>query len=667
MTRGHSMVAASVVASLVLLATDATAQQQPPDEEPPAEEEAACNPDDPDSTDCVEPKIHIIGAGGGSGGITFNWNGPGRLDYGVYDHGCINYEDEFRRLVAANRGLIGSVAPQSVSWETMLATAQARVADVDMSSINPETPLVIAEPEIALAQFFAAVQKTPDDAGLLFNFAASLSRSGLPNEALAVIERIRSLPAPPVLPLGVDSQAALDYQAGYAEMLRGNLPAAKASFQLTIGREPFLNEAAQALALAQAHEGSGSAQQTYLAGMWRFKPKFLVLCGGQGSADVRPPVDDMYDTSMGKDVRLVEFWHPEMESELRPFFEQMGALADSRQAILGPLQQRMIAMGDNPRFATAMDRPYDAWAEKLTQLISGLDENEPYVLQQQEQLERAIRTAGRIAGQNQAFVLERIIQLAMQPGNHCPAYRSLISQGIQGVRPHAERVEAEFRAYARVWYRMATGLASNIGDPEWFEYNDVPLRADIEAMNLGMLSMMMGYYAFPAEVVKECPQEFVDMFAAQVPPAEPADACTQLFGNLKFKHTISPPSGVPGPTHDIEVGCDKIKVDSKYDLVNVSHGPLGLSMGGRFSGEFTRGKGFSMFAGVGADASAFGQGGSFKAGAYVEGDYNGLTGLGGRVIPTRADGSSDPMDFNLLPAPQAAPRGPPLRKFYAPP
>lgn len=662
MRRGVPVVVTAVLACLGFLPGVAFAQQ-----DAPPEEADPCNPDDPDDPDCIRSNIHIIGAGGGgAGGFTFNWNGPGRLDYGVYDHGCINYEDEFRRLVIANQSLIGSVAPRTVAWSEMLATLEARVAQLGDVGVASETPLVLAEPEVALAQLFAAVKRAPDDGGLLFNFAALLSRSGLPNEALAVIERIRRLPAPPTLPLGVNSTAAIDYQTGYAEMLRGNLAAAKASLQGVIGREPFINEASHALALIQAHEGSSAAQQTYIGGMWRFKPRFLVVCG-EGSADVRPPVDDMYDTSMGKDAKLVEFWHPEIATELKPFYEQMGALGQSRQAIFEPLKQRMIAMGDNPRFAGGTEDPYDAWAEKLKQLIDGLDENEPYILQQREKLERAIRSAERVAGENQGFVLERIVQLSVQPGNHCPEIRSLISNGIRGVKPHAERVEAEHRAYAQAWYRMATGLASNIGDAEWYEYAEVPLRAEIEATNLGMLAQMMTYYAFPADPVKECPEEFVPMFAAQVPPAEPADACKELFGNLKFKHSIKPPKGAPGPTHDIEIGCDKIKVDSKYDVVNVSHGPLALSMGGRFSGEFTRGKGFSMFAGVGAEAKAFGASGGVRAGAFVEGDYNGLTAAGGRVIPTRADGSSEPMDFNLLPKPTPAPRGPPLRKFYAPP
>jgi hypothetical protein len=254
-------------------------------------------------------------------------------------------------------------------------------------------------------------------------------------------------------------------------MLRGNLATAKAKFQSTIGQEPFINAAAHSLALIQAQEGSAAAPITYRNGMWRFKPKYLVLCGGRGSEDVRPPVDDMFDTSMGKDVRLVEFWHPEVATELEPFYQQLGALAESHMARLEPLKERMIALGDNPRFAGGvsghggMMESYDAWAARLDHLIASLDEIEPFVLQAQKKLDAATATAARIAGENQVYVMERVIALARTPGDHCPTYRSLISQGIQGLRPHAERMAAESREYARIWYKMSTGLLSNVGDP----------------------------------------------------------------------------------------------------------------------------------------------------------------------------------------------------------
>ncbi|MEX1994768.1 MAG: hypothetical protein WD929_08900 [Steroidobacteraceae bacterium] len=668
------VLAALAVFALPVHADPAFQQDPPPSDEPP--EEAACDPDDPDDPDCVS-LINIIGSGGsGAGGsaIGFNWSGPGRMDFGIYDHGCMNYADEFRRLVNLNQGLIGSVQPQSVSWDQALASMRARLDEPLVRAAydaarnaddKSEIPLVLSDPDVSLAQLFAAVEKAPDHPTRLFNFAGALSRDGMPNEALAVLARIRELGKLPAPTLDVNASAAMDYQEGYAEMLRGNLAVAKAKFQSTIGREPFLNAASHNLALIQAQEGSAAAPITYRNGMWRFKPKYLVLCGGRDSEDVRPPVDDMFDTSMGKDVKLVEFWHPEIATELGPFFEQMGAISESRIAILEPLKERMIALSYNSRFAGRTDDPYDAWANKMSQLIEDLDENEPYVLQAQERLDAAIAMASRVAGQNQRDVLQRIIALAVTPGNHCPTYRSLISQGIQGVRPHAERVAAESREYARIWYKMATGLLSNIGDPEWFESVDVGLRAGIEGMNLGLIAETMLWYAFPADVVVECPEEFVEMFAQQVPPAPPADACTTFLGNQTLNHTVGMPNGVPGPKFDVSIGCKEIKVDGKFNLVNVS-APGGLAsfeMGARTAMSFKKGEGFDLYAGVGADAKILGHSGNARAGVFVSGDANGLTDTGGRVKLNRVDGTKETMDFGLMPKPTTVKRGPQIRNF----
>jgi hypothetical protein len=664
----------------------AWAQQQQEEDSPPAED-GVCDRDVPDDPDC-EPPYAIIqtggaGAGGGGSAITFDWNGPGRMDFGVYDHGCLNDADEFRRLVNLNQGLIASVPAQAATWDQVLATMRARLDEplakaaydgAKETDDKSEVPLTLASPDAALAQLFAAVEAAPDHPTRLFNFAGALNRSGMPNEALAVLARIRALGKQPDPTLEVSGPAAMDYQEGYAEMLRGNLAAAKSKFQSTIGQEPFINAASHGLALIQAHEGSAAARTTYRNGMWRFKPKYLVVCGGRGSDEVRPPVDDMFDTSMGKDVKLVEFWHPEIATELKPFLEQMAALAESRMAILEPLKQQMIAHGDNPRFAGNVTghggalEAYDAWAEKMSQLIDSLDEDEPYVLQAKERLEAAGALAGRIAAENQRDVLQRVVELAGQPGNHCPTFRGLISQAIQGVRPHAVRMEAASREYARVWYKMATGLLSNIGDPEWFESIDVGLRAEIEGMNLGLLGTMIAYYAFPADLVKECPEEFVQMFATTVPPAEPANPCTTHFGNMTLDHKIAMPGGFPGPSFNVSIGCKEIKVDGKFNLVSAKskHGLAEFEMGARASASFKRGQGFDLYAGVGADAKFLGQSGGARAGVFASGDAQGLTDTGGRVKLNRVDGTKETMDFGLMPKPATAPRGPRLKNFWAP-
>jgi tetratricopeptide (TPR) repeat protein len=647
-------------------------------ETPSLVKDDVCDPDVPNGPDCVSRIVTIGGSGGGgsSGSFTFNWNGPGRLDYGVYDHGCLNYMDEFRRLVNLNQGLIGSVPAQAASWEQAQATMRARLDEplmraaydtVKEAEDKAAIPLALSDSDASLAQLFAAVEAAPDNPTRLFNFAGALNRSGMPNEALAVLARIRALGKLPDPTLEVSGSAAMDYQEGYAEMLRGNLAAAKSKFQSTIGQEPFINAAAHGLALIQAQEGSAAAATTYRNGMWRFKPKYLVVCGGAGSDDVRPPVDDMFDTSKGKDVELVDFWHPEIATELKPFFEQLGALGTTHMAMFEPLKQKMIALSDNPRFADSDDL-YNAWADKMSQLINGLDEDEPYVLQAKEKLDAALEAAGKIAGENQRQVLQQVMALVGQPGNHCPTYRSIISQGIQGVRPHAERLQAEFGAYANVWYKMATGLLSNIGDPEWFEMIDVGLRAEIEATNLGMIGTIGGMYGFPADLVVECPEEFVEMFASQVPPPEAPDPCSALFGNQTLDHKIGMPGGFPGPSFNVSIGCKEIKVDGEFNLVSAKTkgGLAEFEMGARMSASFKRGQGFDMAAGVGADAKFLGQSGSARAGVFVSGDAQGLTDAGGRVNLNRVDGTKEKMDFGLMAKPSTASRGPRLKNFWSP-
>ena len=175
-----------------------------------------------------------------------------------------------------------------MGWQQTLDNLRARLSDPKIQAgyetgnklatektaadVGVPATLALGEPEAALGQLYAAVEKSPDNAGTLFNLAAALSINGLANESLAVIARIHSLNRTPALPLGVNADAALDYQEGYAEMLRGNLAAAKTGFQKAMGQEPFINEAAHGLALIQAHEGNAAqGKHTYLGGMWRLR------------------------------------------------------------------------------------------------------------------------------------------------------------------------------------------------------------------------------------------------------------------------------------------------------------------------------------------------------------------------------------------------------------
>src|SRR5688572_30359690 len=307
--------------------------------------------------------IRIFGTGGGGSGsslVSFNWNGPTRAAYGVYDHGCLAWEDEFNELVSNGRSLVGGVAPSARTWQATLAAARSVLADAqakvayadvkqfasvarpDLFSAGAATSLQVGASKAALAQLLAGIEAAPADPDLLFNFAASLAQQDMPNESLAAIQQLRGLGKLPELPDSIDAQAALSYLTGYNEMRLGRLAAAKANFSRAITSGPFLNEAKHALALVLAHEGNtAQAKQTYRDGLWRFMPKQYVSCVAGSDEEVRPPIDDMFDTSMGIEGKLVDFWLPDIASDLRPFLEMMGKIGEHRNTLIEPLKQRM--------------------------------------------------------------------------------------------------------------------------------------------------------------------------------------------------------------------------------------------------------------------------------------------------------------------------------------
>lgn len=640
--------------------------------------------------------IRVFGAGAGGSGsslVSFNWNGPTKAAYGIYDHGCLAWEDEFNELLSNGRSLVGGLTPSAKTWQATLATARnvlgdaqakaayddvkqfASIARPDLFSAGAATSLQLGASKAALAQLLAGVEVAPSDPDILFNFAASLAQQNLPNESLAAIQQLRGLGKLPALPDNIDPEAALSYLTGYNEMRLGRLAAAKANFSRAIGKGPFLNEAKHALALVLAHEGNtAQAKQTYRDGLWRFTPKQYVSCVANSDEDVRPPIDDMFDTSMGIEGKLVDFWLPDIASDLKPFLEMMTKIAEHRTALIEPLKQRMIAMGSNPnpKFSDN-DTPYNAWAGKMTALIHGLEEEEPYVLALQASLDRAREAVTKVSGPNVGLVVQRTIELSLTPGNHCREIRSLVSNAVHGVRPAVETYIAAQREYARVWYKMATGLNAKIGDPEWHEFNDVQLREGLEVMNVDLLMTVASFYGIPNES-EDCPEPAQAMSGLNQPPVPNGSPCDQLFGDLKINHSFEVPGRTNGPKISYEVGCDKIKADIQYDLLaGKAHG-FSTAMGGIASIEIGRKGDYSIFAGARAEASGPGLSAGIKSGLYLEGDNGGVTEFGGRVgldgkagFGKLAKSGSDDMKFNLLPEPPTAPRGPRLKTFSATP
>ena len=480
----------------------------------------------------------------------------------------------------------------------------------------------------------------------------------------------------PILASGVDATAAIAYLTGYAQMLRGELAPAKSQFSAAIGRDRFINEAVQALALIQAHEGNGQqGKETYLASLWRFKPKQLVFCGAQGTkADeqARPPIDEVFDTSMGKPGELVHFWHPARTDDLRRWDKDIGDLLTERGAIMQKAAARMQALA--PKVNLSQSRtPDDAYNEKMTLLLEGLDEQEPYVVKLMK-AEEAVRTKTEASvGQAGEVYGRENMKFAMSPTrNICPLQRAAATRGIQAVGGPAKELELAMRRTARDWYKMATGLNAKIGDKDWHEYNQASLTVQLETLNVLLLeSMNASYGHFGADT--DCQEDIPDqpLTGQAVAGGTP---CDTILGNMKFKHSFEIPDVPNGPKFSFEVGCDKMKADIQYDLLKAKGGGFGTGLGGIAQVEIGRKGDYTVFAGAKADVSGPLASGSIRSGFYAKGDSSGLKELGGRFEMGSKLGpkgmqreSKERMDFNILPTPPAGERGPALRAFRPPP
>lgn len=625
----------------------------------------------------------------------FDWDGPDWFEYGVYDHDCRSLGDEYAELVRANNGLVGAVKPRAMTLpdslarvRTMLAIPEAKAQfDAATKAASGQSPkifvagaaarLMEGDPYGALAHMLAGVTAAPEDPTVLFNFASVLAHVGMPNESLAVLSKLNASDRKPEVADGIPPDAAISYLTGYDEMLRGNLAEAKAKLKSTIQAEPFLNEASLSLALIEAHQG-GDGKATYRKGAYRFKPTKLVFCSNDKSSE-RPPVDDMFDTSKGKAGVLSNFRHPKNVDELQKFMEYRGAVLVPRLTAAAEAAQARVQAHPSPR--TVDPSPYDVWADRMSMLMEGLDENEPLILKLQADVDASEKDVHNAAEIHIGGLVKKDLALLAAGGPiPCDEVRSNINQALGGMRAYLVHWELMQRRYARTWYRMTTGLNSHIGDPKWHEFNDASLRAQLLALDGLMLEGIAGVYggiATQLPMVQDCLQDAQSDGSLQT--SEDSDGCPPGMKGLGFKYSFELGAGGLNPAKTLpklgfKVDCKKFTIEVEYPALKVPLlGPLGeLSLGGFAQLEMGHKGDWSVFAGAKGSASAArGPGVSEKAGIYASGNArDGLTDLGGRVSLDAAGKSSefaisksDSMDFSIMPSPTPPVRGPGLRHF----
>ena len=647
----------------------------------------------------AEGGVAVTGGGPGSAGPdpgdAFDWNGPDVFRYGVYDHGCLEPEDEYGELRRTADGFVGSVHPRPVTYATTMETlrkllrnenarAQYDAANAFASKEHPKlftagavTRVMQGDPAGAIAHLLAGIDAAPDDPDVLFNLASVLGEIGMPNESLAVLARLKETGRAPAMAMGLKAGAAVSYLEGYDDMLLGNLAAAKAKLQTTIGNQPLLNEARRVLSLIQAHEGAAAeGKKTYIGGMWRFDPGTPVRCGENLDKARRPTVDKMFDTSRGKPGRLVEFRHPRGADDLPGFFERMGAFEVQYASEAKAQSARLMRLGDVLHKSQGSDpTPYEAWADGMSTLIASLEEDEPLILKLQADTDASEKDAQAATQRAAKKVKMKMNELVLSGKKDlCPDQRAATTQGMAEIRPYLVHWETMQRRYAKSWYKMTTGLNAHIGDPKWHDVNDASLRIDLAGYSVTLLQEMTLAYSSVNLLTADCLADSPKGDGTFVPP-EAGPTCPDGGANLSFKYAFElphPPGTHAGPKLGVQVDCEKVSVDIEYDFIGADGALAEFGLGTFGQVEMYRKGDWSLFAGAKVSGSVGGSGGSLKDGIWIKGSADGTIGeVGGKIAAETTmrtpefsvNSPADEMVFNLLPEPPKPKRGPAIPAY----
>jgi tetratricopeptide (TPR) repeat protein len=623
-------------------------------------------------------------------GDSFDWDGPDKMEYGIYDHGCRVVEEEFDELLRSNQGLVGSVRPRTVTYTNALNAARLTLQDPEAkkqydhaaaygSKEYPKVFLASAATRLmdgdsfgALAQILAGINEAPNDPTLLFNLASILACINMPNESMAVLKQLGSLGKKPNMAAGIDPDVAMNYLAGYNEMLRGNLPEASAKLKAVINADPFLNEASHCLALIAAKQG-GNGKSIFKKGLMRFPIRKTAFCVEGQDDPIRPSVDEMFDCSHGIPGKLCEFRQPNGIDNYKTFVKVIGRLMEEQTA---ELEARKAAVLANVAPIKTNPSPYEKWAEQFFDLMQGLEENEPLFLKLQTDIEKSRKDFQQAAAIHYERLMRRVTELSLDPTPHkCSLYRDASAQALNAIRPYVVHLELMHRRYAKSGYRVLTGMLARYGKGPWRNTVEAYVRSWLTEADVSMVLEVWNCYgtinAGIAGIIHETCLADGNGVGNMIPQPN-LIPCPPALKGVGFKYALGLPGD--GPKVGAKVDCNGVTFDIDFPFLKAK-APSGLieyGAGGFGQVEMKWGGEWNVFMGLKGNLGVGGVHGQEKVGIYVKGNVqDGATELGGRVAFEGQAKAGDytisqkgeSMDFAIIPAPKPEKLGPGLKGF----
>ncbi|MDX1480645.1 MAG: hypothetical protein R3315_03160 [Woeseiaceae bacterium] len=526
------------------------------------------------------------------------------------DLNTVRLDRDVRNFVRGNSALLGTVPPQPMSFTAAIESVGRAVgvtgnaAHLDELARHPElqTPeqlaanaaaeLVQGNPALALANLWVAHRRWPDDGNILFDMAGLLASVGLVNQSQAIVSELIRRKAKPVMPVGIDPAAAIDYLRAFNSMRTGDYATAARLLRPVVEEEPALAEAALALALVE-HAQDGEPAGPYIRGFYRRALELPAVKGdvvtggaapGSGGPDVAVEVVQLdedevglpairfIDLSRGRPGNLPDTPIPSNPHDAIEYYNAFPDLSHSFSSSVEAANDRRQKLDDAWR-QTVPPGPLLERYEEILRIRSVA--NAPVaelrmLIRQQEQAGADLAAADAYHAERFMVEFETIMRRYRDSDETkaCPDIRNLVERTQADLRKHVVAVDAATRRVHRLWHQYATALGQMVGNPGLRTY----LAADIALANeveyYGLLQNALGAtiysphyeYCLAVEAAALELEALVQVEVAQCDQQNKESRSYKLFG---FKLEQSCEGPVFG--FEQEFGGVNVKAEARFD------------------------------------------------------------------------------------------------------
>ncbi|QLG12798.1 tetratricopeptide repeat protein (plasmid) [Deinococcus sp. D7000] len=542
----------------------------------------------------------------------------------------------------------------AMTFETALATAQKLVGTAGKkptggSSADVVAALAAKSPRAALALLLAQQRAKPKDAMTLVNLAGVLTLSGLPREAIAVLDRAAELGKLPN-PGGVPGQALALTNRGHAFLGLGRWSEAQAPLKQALALAPDLSEARMNLSKALLCSGdvAGATRELRVALRRTVAPEGsdLILTedtpGTHGDAlmpreqaSTRRSAKALFDMTRGATFALPQLKLPRNRQEAVVLHEKYEALEREGRGVLNGLQARATAVN--------LSQVLDPGELRWFRLVNGAITTsvfEPEVWPAYQSAYRAhydMLKARPALTDARNRAIERGIQALSAPVT-CEMKKKVYDDAEQtymdAFRPYVKGQEGAMARFVAARVKFETALAANLPDPQVRAAKRAAIEASAKSSFYGpvvfgaiLLSDVNDLDVTCGGATPDVPLELAEL------PTLDADPCGGALSSAKLKSKV-PSAALKGQGLGLSfaLSCKKIDIElSTSSLLGTDwlggFAAASLDWNGNatlFTGvkaELKLPKGVPVTGGVGAKEGVyikFGPGGIQDAGMRVE-------------------------------------------------